>query len=113
MHKTIVWVTLVLAIVVLALIALGHPGPGDQKSTVRLLPFKEYPGAVRCIVRRCPAYMASWFLSGHDCSIPFSCDQSLIATDASWATFFSEGGGGGSFIQEYPGIWSGLSRSSH
>jgi glycopeptide antibiotics resistance protein len=59
MRKTILWVGLMLVIIALAAIALGHTGPGEQKSTVRLLPFDWLPGAASCVIRQCPAAAAS------------------------------------------------------
>jgi glycopeptide antibiotics resistance protein len=60
MRKAALWAGLMLVIVALAVIALGHAGPGEQKSTVRLLPFNEFPGAVVCVVQQCPSAAASW-----------------------------------------------------
>jgi glycopeptide antibiotics resistance protein len=58
-HKTIIWAALGLVLVALAVIALGHSGPVEQ-ARVRLLPFQAFPGAVACVVRRCPGAAASW-----------------------------------------------------
>jgi len=60
MRKNIVWVTLALVLIALTVIALGHSGPSEQRGTIRLVPFAELPGAVRCVVRGCPATRSSW-----------------------------------------------------
>lgn len=54
------WLILIAVTLVLSWVALGHRGPTDEAvPIIEPVPFADYPGAVKCLLTRCPGSSAA------------------------------------------------------